>query len=71
MSLKFKNMKFEEFEEKIRAKGFGIVAMNHYTLKGVWRTYCVVLGEGGKEAIKAEAEKSEDVFDEIYRKICE
>ena len=27
-------MKFEEFEEKIKEKGFGIVAMNHYAIAG-------------------------------------
>jgi hypothetical protein len=60
-------MKFEEFEKKIKEKGYGIVAMNHYTLGGKWHTYCVVLSKNSDKAIKAEDENSEDVF----KKICE
>lgn len=58
-------MKFEEFEAKIWEKGYGIVAMNHYTLGGKRFTYCVILDRNKKRAFQAEAENSEDVFKSI------
>lgn len=62
-------MKFEEFERKIWEKGYGIVAMNHYTIKGKRHTYCVVLGGNREKAFQSEAEDSEQVFDDIYNSI--
>lgn len=62
-------MKFEEFESKIREMGFGIAAMNHYSLNGKDYTYCVVLNSKKGIAFKGEAETSEEVFDMIFEKI--
>ena len=62
-------MKFEQFEKEIKENGYGIVAMNHYTLSGKWQTYCVVLSKNSDKAIKAEAENSEDVFEKIFEQI--
>lgn len=62
-------MKFEDFEKQIKEKGYGIVAMNHYTLGGKGHTYCVVLSKNSDKAIKAEAENSEDVFKQIFEQI--
>lgn len=62
-------MNFEEFENKIREKGYGIVAMNHYKLSGKWNTYCVVLNKDNDKALKAEGENSKDVFQNIYNQI--
>lgn len=64
-------MTFEEFEQKIWEKGFGIVAMNHYTLSGTRRTYCVILGNDRKTAFQAEGEHSQEVFDSLYHKVLE
>ena len=62
-------MKFEEFEKKIWEKGYGIVSMNHYTISGKRYTYCVVLSRNRERAFQAEAESSEDVFQNIYNQI--
>src|SRR3989344_6754512 len=62
-------MKFEEFEKKIWDMGYGIVAMNHYTIGGKRRTYCVILNSNKKQAFKFEANNSEDVFENIYNQI--
>ncbi len=62
-------MNFEEFEKKIWEKGYGIVAMNHYTKDGKRFTYCVVLSRDKDKAFQAEGENSEEVFEEIYNKI--
>jgi hypothetical protein len=62
-------MKFEEFEKKIREKGYGIAAMNHYNMGGKPYTFCVIFGKNKERAFKAEAEKSEDVFDSIISQI--
>ncbi len=66
-------MKFEEFEKKIWRKGYGIVAMNHYTVRGKRYTYCVVLNRNKGKAFRAEAKNSEDAFEKIYAQIvnCE
>ena len=64
-------MKFEEFERKLWAKGYGIAAMNHYTLNGIRYTYCVVLHHEGNTAFKFEAERSEEVFEHLYRQVTE
>ena len=62
-------MIFEEFEKKAWEKGYGIVAMNHYTINSKRYTYCVVLGKDKKRAFQFEAEKSEKVFKNIYEQI--
>jgi hypothetical protein len=62
-------MKFEEFERKILERGYGIAAMNHYTINGKLHTYCVVLSRNKERAFQAEAENSEKVFDKIYNEI--
>lgn len=62
-------MKFEEFEREVWKKGYGIVAMNHYTINNKRYTYCVVLGRDEERAFQDEAENSEKVFENIYRKI--
>lgn len=69
---------FENFESAIWGMGFGIVAMNHYTLNfgGVKprHLYCVVLErtECGKgRAFKAEGQKSSRVFANIIKQILD
>lgn len=62
-------MKFEEFEKKIWKKGYGIVAMNHYTINGKRHTYCVVLSRNKERAFQSEAETSNKVFENIYNQI--
>lgn len=62
-------MKFEDFEREIKQKGYGIVAMNHYSLSKIWHTYCVVLSKDNKTAFKAESTNSEDVFKNIFEQI--
>jgi hypothetical protein len=64
-------MKFEEFEKNILEKGYGIAAMNHYSINGKLYTYCVVLSRDTERAFKAEAENSEDLFDDIYNQILD
>ena len=49
--------------------GYGIVAMNHYTMNSERKTYCVVLNNNKKQAFKFEADNSEDVFENIYNQI--
>ena len=49
--------------------GYGIVAMNHYTMNSERKTYCVVLNNNKKQAFKFEANNSEDVFENIYNQI--
>jgi len=62
-------MRFEEFEKKICELGYGIAAMNHYTINGKRHTYCVVLSRDRERAFQAKAENSENVFENIYNKI--
>ncbi len=62
-------MKFEEFEKKTWEKGYGIAAMNHFTVNGKRYTYCVILSRDKKTAFQAESENSEEVFDSIYNKL--
>ncbi|MBN2202575.1 MAG: hypothetical protein JW700_00080 [Candidatus Aenigmarchaeota archaeon] len=62
-------MKFEEFERTIRENGFGIAAMNHYSINGKDYTYCVVLNSKKGVAFKGEAQTSEEAFDIIIEKI--
>lgn len=62
-------MKFEEFERKVWEKGYGIAAMNHYTIGGKRRTYCVVLSRNKERAFQAEGENSEEVFESILNQI--
>jgi hypothetical protein len=64
-------MKFEEFEKVIREKGYGIAAMNHYNMGGKPYTFCVIFGKNKERAFKAEAEKSEDVFESIVNQIID
>jgi|TARA_Y100000310_G_scaffold299391_1_gene334212 hypothetical protein len=59
-------MKLEEFEKSIRERGYGIAAMNHYSLDSVDFTYCVILNKSKDRAFQSQAEKSEDVFESIY-----
>jgi len=62
-------MTFEELEETIWRRGYGIVACNHYTIEGQRRTYCVVLSRDNARAFKAEGHSSDAVFGEIVRQI--
>lgn len=62
-------MNFEEFEKKILEKSYGIVAMNHYSIKGRRYLYCVVLSKNKERAFHAEGENSQQIFDCIYHKI--
>ena len=62
-------MQFEEFEKKIWEMGYGIVAMNHYTISGKRHTYCVILSRNRERAFYSEAENSEKVFESIYNQI--
>ena len=62
-------MKFEQFEKEIKERGYGIVAMNHYSINKIWHTYCVVLGKDDKTAFKVEATNSEEVFKNIFEQI--
>ena len=64
-------MKFEEFEKRIRERGYGIAAMNHYSLNGKQYTFCVVLSKNDDKAFRAEAESSEEVFEILFNKITE
>jgi len=64
-------MKYDEFEKSIWKKGYGIVAMNHYTINGKRHTYCVILSRDEKRAFQSEAEDSEEVFESIYGKILD
>ena len=62
-------MKFEEFERKIWSAGYGIAAMNHYTMNGVRYTYCVLLHRETDSAFKEEGQHSEDVFEQLYERL--
>jgi len=62
-------MNFEEFEKKIEEKGFGVVAMNHYTLKGKRHLFCVILNTAKGTAFRAESETSNEVFEILYTKL--
>lgn len=64
-------MTFEKFEKIAWDKGFGIVAMNHYSINGKRYTYCVVLGKNKSRAIQSEGEDSQSVFQTIYNQILE
>lgn len=64
-------MKFEDFEKAIRERGYGIAAMNHYSIGGKHYTFCIVFGKDKEKAFKAEAESSEDVFETIVKQIAE
>jgi len=64
-------MKFEEFEKEVWKKGYGIVAMNHYTIGGKRRTYCVVLSRDKGRAFQSEGGSSEEVFEDIYKRATE
>lgn len=68
-------MTFEDFEEQLWCRyGYGIVAMNHYTITGARRLYIAVLERRPIEpwpprAFKAEGEDSGEVFADIIRQI--
>ena len=62
-------MDFEEFEKKIAEKDYGIVAMNHYSIKGKRYTYCVVFNKSKGKAFQSEAQDSKEVFENIYNQI--
>ncbi len=62
-------MDFEEFEKKIEAYGFGIVAMNHYTLQGKRHLFCVILNSLTGTAFRAEGQISSEVFESLYEQI--
>jgi len=62
-------MDFEEFEKKILEKGYGIVAMNHYSMNRKRYLYCVVLSKDKEKAFQAEGENSQEVFEDIYNQI--
>ena len=62
-------MTFEKFEIYIFEKGYGIVAMNHYSINNERHLYCVVMNKDGSKAIKAEGKKSVEVFQSIADKL--
>jgi hypothetical protein len=62
-------MTFEEFEKNTWEKGYGIVAMNHYSMNGKRYMYCVVFNKSKDKAIQAEGEISQDVFQKIFQQI--
>ena len=62
-------MKFEEFELKIRERGYNIVGMNHYRQDNKCYTFCAILNTTTSRAFKAESEFSEYVFDELIEKV--
>lgn len=64
-------MKYEEFEKELWEKGYGIVAMNHYTINGERHTYCVVLSRNKERAFQAEGISSGEVFQKIYNQIVD
>lgn len=65
-------MSFEDFEKEIDSKGYGIVALNHYSIKNNQRhTYCVILGKNNTRAIKAEGVSSKGVFLSIVKQMNE
>ncbi len=62
-------MTFEKFEGIISKHGYGIVAMNYYTLNQNRFLYCVILNQDESNAIKGENKKSSLVFQEIVEKL--
>ncbi len=64
-------MTFEEFEKKCWEKGYGVAAMNHYVLGGKRFLYCVVFNKKRQSAFQAEAENSEEVFENIFNQITQ
>lgn len=62
-------MDFREFEKRVWEKGYGIVAMNHYTIGGKRYTYCVVLSRNKERAFQSEAQNSEEAFENIFNQI--
>ncbi len=64
-------MNFEEFENKIGEKGYGIAAMNHYSINGKRYTYLVVLSRDKERAFQAEASTSKEAFEIIINKITD
>jgi len=60
-------MNFERFEKILKHHGFGIAAMNHYSLNGKsYLLYCVVLR---RETVFQEGGPSSDVFRRLVRRI--
>jgi hypothetical protein len=62
-------MTFEEFETCILKNGYGIVAMNHYSINGERYLYCVIMNKDGSRAIKEEGKESTKVFQSILDKL--
>ncbi len=62
-------MNFEDFEEEIRDMGYGIVALNHYSIQDQRYTYCCILGENSTRAIKAQGMSSNEVFLSIIKQL--
>ena len=62
-------MKFEEFEKAIWERGYGIAAMNHYTIQGEKYTYCVVISRNCERAFKSGKNSSCEGFKSIVDQI--
>ena len=62
-------MNFEDFEKAIWDRGYGIAAMNHYTIKGKRYTYCVVVSRDCERAFKSEKNNFSDGFESIVDQI--
>ncbi len=62
-------MDFEEFQNKILEKGYGIIGMNHYSLNGKLYLFCSIMNTKSNIAFKAEEENFQDVFEKLFNKI--
>ncbi len=62
-------MTFEDFEKVIATLGFGIVAMNHYSMNGKRYLYCAILNGKTNTAFRSEGEESRLVFDDLIHQI--
>lgn len=62
-------MKFEEFEEEIWKRGYGITAFNHYSVNNERYSYCAILSRTSEKGIRAEGKSSEEVFNSIMKRL--
>ncbi|MBN2368069.1 hypothetical protein JXC34_03545 [Candidatus Woesearchaeota archaeon] len=62
-------MDFEEFEKRIWEKGFGIAAMNHYSINGKRMLYCIIYNTQKGKAFMQEGDISSDVFEKLYGRV--
>jgi len=62
-------MNFEEFDKELIKFGYGIVAMNHFDLKGQRFIYCAIFNKKENKAYVEEDVKSSDLFRTLIEKI--